>query len=139
MFVPCNAANEAFEKVSSYGLTPTMIFYLLRYYGYTLGEGANVIFLWSAASNFSPILGAIISDAYLGRYLTIGIGSIFSLMVNFSLIQFSCWVKFLFSGFYIIVAEKDDTFTLILSHLKMGFSFSSLLSNNSFLDWSDSK
>ncbi|EEF46428.1 protein NRT1/ PTR FAMILY 1.2 [Ricinus communis] len=78
--MPFIIANEAFEKVSSYGLLPNMIFYLMKDYGLGVAKGANIIFLWNAATNFMPLLGAFISDSYLGRYLTIGLGSIFSLL-----------------------------------------------------------
>lgn len=75
------AANEAFEKVASYGLVPNMIMYLMNDYKIGVSKGTNILFLWSAASNFAPILGAFLSDSYLGRFLTIGLGSLFSLLV----------------------------------------------------------
>ncbi|XP_050234332.1 protein NRT1/ PTR FAMILY 1.2 [Mercurialis annua] len=78
--LPFIIANEAFEKVSSYGLLPNMIFYLMKDYGLGVAKSANIIFLWNAATNFMPLLGAFISDSYLGRYFTIGLGSIFSLL-----------------------------------------------------------
>ncbi|GKB88427.1 NRT1/ PTR family 1.2-like protein [Tanacetum coccineum] len=33
--------------------------------------GANVLLIWSAATNFLPIVGAFLSDSLLGRFLTI--------------------------------------------------------------------
>ena len=77
------AANEAFERVASIGLMPNMILYLTRVYGMQIATAANVLFLWSAASNFMPILGAFLADSYVGRYRMIGFGSIVSLLVNF--------------------------------------------------------
>lgn len=76
------SANEAFEKVASYGLLPNMILYLMKDYYLSFANGTNIIFLWSAATNFMPILGAFLSDSYLGRFLTIGFGSIASLLVS---------------------------------------------------------
>jgi peptide/histidine transporter 3/4 len=76
-------ANEAFEKVASYGLIPNMILYLMRDYSVGVAKGTNILFLWTAGTNFMPILGALISDSYLGRFLTIGLGSISSLLVLF--------------------------------------------------------
>ncbi|KAJ6700784.1 PROTEIN NRT1/ PTR FAMILY 1.2 [Salix koriyanagi] len=83
--MPFIIANEAFEKVASYGLIPNMILYLMRDYSVGVAKGTNILFFWTAATNFMPILGAIISDSYLGRFLTIGIGSISSLLVLFLL------------------------------------------------------
>lgn len=78
-----HAANEGFEKVASYGLTPNMILYLMREYHMGVAKGTNILFYWSAATNFLPIVGAFLSDVCLGRFLTIAIGSIISLLVTF--------------------------------------------------------
>lgn len=81
-------ANEAFEKVASYGLLPNMIMYLIRDYRFGVAKGTNVLFMWSAATNFTPLLGAFLSDSYLGRFLTIAIASLSSFLVIFSLFSF---------------------------------------------------
>ncbi|CAI9281198.1 unnamed protein product [Lactuca saligna] len=78
--MPFIIANEAFEKVASYGLVPNMIFYLMTDYKISVAKGTNILFLWTAASNFAPVLGAFLSDSYLGRFLTIGLGSCFSFL-----------------------------------------------------------
>ncbi|GAA0153099.1 hypothetical protein Leryth_003107 [Lithospermum erythrorhizon] len=78
--MPFIIANEAFEKVASYGLLPNMILYLIKSYNMSIAKGTNVIFLWSAATNFTPIVGAFLADSYLGRFLTIGLGSICTLL-----------------------------------------------------------
>lgn len=77
--MPFIIANEAFEKVASYGLLPNMILYLMRDYHFGVAKGTNFIFFWSAATNFMPLPGAFIADSYLGRFLTIALGSISSL------------------------------------------------------------
>ncbi|XP_057967700.1 protein NRT1/ PTR FAMILY 1.2-like isoform X2 [Malania oleifera] len=78
--MPFIIANEAFEKVASYGLLPNMILYLMRDYNMGIAKGTNLLFFWSAATNFLPLVGAFLSDSYLGRFLTIGFGSISSLL-----------------------------------------------------------
>ena len=42
----------------------------------------NVILLWSAATNFTPILGAFLADSYFGRYSTIAFGLFLNLLVS---------------------------------------------------------
>nr|GMC51853.1 protein NRT1/ PTR FAMILY 1.2-like [Ipomoea batatas] len=79
--MPFVIANEALEKVSSYGLAPNMILYLMKNYGMGVTKGQNLLFFWSAATNFLPLLGAFLADSYLGRFLTIAIGSVFSFLV----------------------------------------------------------
>lgn len=74
-------ANEAFERVASIGLAPNMILYLTREFGMETAEAANVIFLWSAANNLTPTIGAFLADSYVGKYRMIGFGSIFSFLV----------------------------------------------------------
>ncbi|GMI82081.1 nitrate transporter 1.11, NRT1/ PTR family 1.2 [Hibiscus trionum] len=78
--MPFIIANESFEKVASYGLVPNMILYLIRDYHVGVAKGTNILFFWQAATNFTPILGAFVADSYLGRFLTIGFGSICSLL-----------------------------------------------------------
>ncbi|KAL5756035.1 hypothetical protein ACOSQ2_020781 [Xanthoceras sorbifolium] len=78
--MPFIIANEAFEKVASYGLVSNMILYLMGDYHLGVTKGANLLFLWSAATNFMPTLGAFIGDSWLGKFLAIGLGSIFSLL-----------------------------------------------------------
>ena len=74
-------ANEGFEKVASYGLLQNMILYLMSDYGLGLVKGQNVLFMWVAATNFMPLVGAFLSDSYLGRFLTISIASLSSFLV----------------------------------------------------------
>ncbi|KAF8407074.1 hypothetical protein HHK36_006199 [Tetracentron sinense] len=78
--MPFIIANESFEKVASYGLLANMILYLIRGYNLDSATGASMLFLWSAVSNFMPILGAFLSDSYLGRFRVIALGSIASLL-----------------------------------------------------------
>ncbi|XP_004235683.1 protein NRT1/ PTR FAMILY 1.2 [Solanum lycopersicum] len=78
--MPFIIANEALENVASYGLLPNMTFYLMREYRMDITATQNLLFFWSAATNFLPIVGAVVADSYLGRFLTIGLGSIFSFM-----------------------------------------------------------
>ena len=77
------AANEAFEKIASYGILPNMILYLMGGYGMELTAGSNFIFFWNAATNITPVIGAFLSDSYLGRFWMIGFGSIISVLVLF--------------------------------------------------------
>ncbi|XP_055826005.1 protein NRT1/ PTR FAMILY 1.2-like [Solanum dulcamara] len=78
--MPFIIANEALANVGSYGLLPNMTFYLMRDYRMEVTPTQNLLFFWSAATNFLPIVGAVVADSYLGRFLTIGLGSIFSFL-----------------------------------------------------------
>lgn len=64
-----------------------MILYLINEYHLDSAAGANILFLWLAISNFMPILGAFLSDSYLGRFRVIAMGSVVSLLVSSSLLK----------------------------------------------------
>ncbi|CDP16187.1 unnamed protein product [Coffea canephora] len=67
--MPFILANEStFEQVASYGLHPNMILYLTRDYHLNMATGSNKLYLWSAATNFMPLLGAIVADSFVGRF-----------------------------------------------------------------------
>nr|TKR98139.1 hypothetical protein D5086_0000206180 [Populus alba] len=78
--IPFILANEAFERLASFGLSTNMIMYLTREYGMDAAQGAQLLFLFSSATNFTPILGAVLADSYVGRYRMIGFGCMASLL-----------------------------------------------------------
>ncbi|XP_057775927.1 protein NRT1/ PTR FAMILY 1.2-like isoform X2 [Salvia miltiorrhiza] len=78
--LPFIIGNEALERMATFGLSPNMTLYLINEYHMQMTTAANVLFMWSAATNFMPIVGAVIADSYLGRFHTIGFGSIVCLV-----------------------------------------------------------
>lgn len=74
--------NESFEKVASYGLLPNMIFYMLNDYHMEVANATTILFLWSALSSGLALVGAFLSDSYLGRFRVIALGSFSSLLVS---------------------------------------------------------
>ncbi|KAI5669204.1 hypothetical protein M9H77_19057 [Catharanthus roseus] len=78
--IPTILAIEAVEEITSYGLPPNMILYLTKDYHLEVVKANTILYIWSSATSFFPLVGALISDSYLGRFLTITIGSIFSLL-----------------------------------------------------------
>lgn len=74
--------NESFEKVAGYGLMPNMILYLMSGYHIATANGAAMLAMWSAASNAMAIVGAFLSDSYIGRFWAILLGSFSSLLVS---------------------------------------------------------
>ncbi|KAK9677079.1 hypothetical protein RND81_11G120200 [Saponaria officinalis] len=81
--MPFILANEAFERVASFGLMPNMIIYLMSDYKMSVTKAQNLLYMWNTANSFTPFAGALLADTLLGRFLTIGIGSIFSLLGMF--------------------------------------------------------
>ncbi|KAF3441908.1 hypothetical protein FNV43_RR15823 [Rhamnella rubrinervis] len=78
--MPFIIANETLEKVSSFGLHANMVSYLITQYHMDNAPAINTLFLWGAITNFLPIFGAFLSDAFLGRFRTIALGTVVSLL-----------------------------------------------------------
>ncbi|OMP00090.1 Proton-dependent oligopeptide transporter family [Corchorus olitorius] len=78
--LPFIIANEALEKVPSFALMPSMTLYLKGMFHMNIASLHNMINYWQAFGNLAPILAAFLADSYLGRFLTVGLGSIFSLL-----------------------------------------------------------
>ena len=70
--------------MASVGLVPNMVLYLMEYYRMGAVKATKILFLWSAATNFGPVVAAFVADAYLGRFVAIGLGSILSFLVPIS-------------------------------------------------------
>ncbi|KAH9719854.1 protein NRT1/ PTR FAMILY 2.8 [Citrus sinensis] len=72
--------NETFEKLASMSLISNITVYLQT--NYNLGGVllVNIVTIWSGSSNITSLLGAFVSDAYLGRFRTLLVGSIASLL-----------------------------------------------------------
>ena len=81
------------------GMLPNMILYLMREYHMDAANGASVLFIWSFLTNALAIFGAFLSDAYLGRFRVIALGSFSSLIVSriLGLLQFF----FFFMGLFV--------------------------------------
>lgn len=50
-------------------------------------KAANIITNFGGACGLTPLLGAFIADAYLGRFKTIAIASVINLLVTITLFQ----------------------------------------------------
>ncbi|KAK1563715.1 hypothetical protein Q3G72_031641 [Acer saccharum] len=95
--LPFIIANEAFERVASFGLSPT---------------ATNLILVWNAATNVLPVVGAVVADSYVGRYPMIGFGSIASLLGMILL-----WLTTIFPE----TTKPTTTYQFMLLYASFGF------------------
>ncbi|TXG62019.1 hypothetical protein EZV62_013382 [Acer yangbiense] len=109
--LPFIIANEAFERVASFGLSPNMIFYLKTRFNMETTTATNLILFWNAATSMLPVVGAIVADSYVGRYPMIGFGSIASLLGMILL-----WLTTLFPE-----STKPTTYQFMLLYASFGF------------------
>lgn len=74
-------ANESFEKLASMSLIANITVYLTTRYNLSGIFVVNVVNIWNGSSNVASLAGAFVSDAYLGRFRTLILGSTSSILV----------------------------------------------------------
>uniref|UniRef100_A0ACD5XFU5 Uncharacterized protein n=1 Tax=Avena sativa TaxID=4498 RepID=A0ACD5XFU5_AVESA len=78
--MPFIIATVAFESVGSIGVTANLTVYLVKRFNIGQLTAANITNIFYGTLNFAPLLGAFISDAYLGRFRTLAYGSFFTFL-----------------------------------------------------------
>ncbi|GMH31152.1 hypothetical protein Nepgr_032995 [Nepenthes gracilis] len=78
--MPFILGNETFERLAFFGVLANFMVYLRREYHMDQASATNLINLWAGVTNFAPLLGAFLSDAYTGRFWIIAVGSAASFM-----------------------------------------------------------
>lgn len=76
------AGNEACDNLATLGLSSNMIVYLTKQFHMPNVMASYVLNVWGGTTNFTPLLGAFLSDSYVGRYWTISVGCMVSLIVR---------------------------------------------------------
>ncbi|XP_062201001.1 protein NRT1/ PTR FAMILY 5.2-like [Phragmites australis] len=66
---------ELFERMAYYGVAANLVMYLTERLHQGTVEAANNVTNWSGTVFLTPLLGAFVADAYLGRYWTFVAGS----------------------------------------------------------------
>ncbi|GMI79824.1 nitrate transporter 1.7, NRT1/ PTR family 2.13 [Hibiscus trionum] len=89
--MPFILGNETFERFATIGLLSNFMVYLMREFNMDQVSASNVIYIWSGVTNFAPLVGAFISDAYVGRFLTIGFSSVASFLGMLT-ITLTAWI-----------------------------------------------
>lgn len=73
--------NETFEKLASMSLIANLIVYMHTQYNIENANSVEVFNIWSGFTNFLPLVGAYVADAYVGKFNMLLFGSIASLLV----------------------------------------------------------
>lgn len=68
---PYILANECCERLAYYGMSTNLVNYMKEYLREGNTAAANNVTNWSGTCYITPLLGAFVADAYLGRYKTI--------------------------------------------------------------------
>ncbi|KAL7153345.1 hypothetical protein ABFS83_04G161800 [Erythranthe nasuta] len=78
--MPFIIGNETFEKLGTIGTSSNLLVYLTTVFNMKSITATNVINIFNGTCNFGTLLGAFLSDTYLGRYKTLGIASVSSFL-----------------------------------------------------------
>jgi solute carrier family 15 (peptide/histidine transporter), member 3/4 len=65
------AANECCERLAYYGMSTNLVNYMKTRLGLENAVAANNVTNWSGTCYITPLIGAFLADAYMGRYWTI--------------------------------------------------------------------
>lgn len=69
------------ERLASFGLMANFMVYLQGEYHMDQVKAATILNAWYGAANFTPVIGAFISDIFIGKFQAIVFGSFASLLV----------------------------------------------------------
>nr|XP_045090247.1 protein NRT1/ PTR FAMILY 2.13-like [Aegilops tauschii subsp. strangulata] len=99
-----------FENVGSLGVVANLTVYLVKRFNFGQLTAINTTSIFFGTLNFAPLLGAFISDAYLGRFRTLAYGSFFSLLMEYLLkaCRIQYWLKFLNKGAILRDGDIND-------------------------------
>lgn len=76
------AVYEVFERMAYYGISTNLVLYLTKKLHQGTVKSANNVTNWVGTIWMTPILGAYVADAHLGRYFTFVIASAIYLSVS---------------------------------------------------------
>ncbi|KAH0991510.1 hypothetical protein GBA52_002993 [Prunus armeniaca] len=78
--VPYILGNESIIKMATYGLQTNFMVYLVREYHMDQVSAANILNIWTGLYCLLTVVGASVADIYLGKFLTIALASLASLL-----------------------------------------------------------
>ncbi|KAL6203362.1 hypothetical protein ACLB2K_027062 [Fragaria x ananassa] len=103
---PFILGNECCERLAYYGMSSNLVIYFKTHLHQSSARAAKSNSNWSGTCYLTPLLGAFLADAYLGRYKTIASFSIIY-VIGMTLLTLSASVP----GMKPTCVSKDDCYT----------------------------
>lgn len=101
--------NEFCERLAYYGMSTNLVLYFKKHLNQHSATAVKNVANWSGTCYITPLIGAFLADAYLGRYRTIATFSIIYVIVSsLSLSLQNLWIA-TFSIIYVIVSFLSET------------------------------
>lgn len=70
-----DSGNECCERLAYYGISTNLVSYLTKKLHEGNAEAARNVTTWQGTCYLTPLIGAVLADAYWGRYWTIAVFS----------------------------------------------------------------
>ena len=77
--------TEIWEQFSYYGMRALLVYYMIHSRGFSQPSASMVYASYVAAAYFTPIVGGVLSDRYLGRRRAVAIGSTVMALGHFAM------------------------------------------------------
>ncbi|RDX68579.1 putative protein NRT1/ PTR FAMILY 2.14, partial [Mucuna pruriens] len=99
--MPFILGNDTIERLATFGMQANFVVYLMKVYNMDQVLAAYILNTWLAVSNITPLVGAFVADAYLGKFQTIALSSFASLVVHFNFM----WIDYMIKSYaeYLII------------------------------------
>jgi solute carrier family 15 (peptide/histidine transporter), member 3/4 len=75
-------ANECCERLAYYGMSTNLVNFMKNRLNEGNAAAANIVTNWSGTCYITPLIGAFLADAYLGRFSTISIFMMIYIVVS---------------------------------------------------------
>ncbi|CAN0925846.1 Protein NRT1/ PTR FAMILY 2.13 [Linum grandiflorum] len=89
--MPYVLGNETCERLATVGLFANFQVYLIREFHLEQAKAAQLLNVWNGFTNFMPLFGAFICDAYIGRFKTIAF-SVFAELLGMVTVTLTAWL-----------------------------------------------
>ncbi|KAK8956593.1 putative peptide/nitrate transporter [Platanthera zijinensis] len=120
--MPYVIGNETFEKLGGIATSANLLVYLTTVFHIKSIHAATILNVFNGTTSLATILGAFVSDAYLGRYKTLGFASVVSLL-GMVIITLTAAIRALHPPSCFEVATCSSPTTIQLSVLGLSFLF----------------
>ncbi|XP_020275842.1 protein NRT1/ PTR FAMILY 2.11-like [Asparagus officinalis] len=78
--MPYVIGNETFEKLGTLGTSSNLLVYLTTVFHMQSVTATTLLQVFNGTTNLAPVFGAFLSDTFFGRYWTLGVASVSSLL-----------------------------------------------------------
>src|SRR3954465_818372 len=76
--------SQMWAEFSYFGLQALLVYYMTQHLGFSQGRSSVIYGIYGAAAFFSPFIGGIVADRWLGRRRSVILGGVLMMLGHFS-------------------------------------------------------